>query len=423
MTLPNVILIIALCLIAEGFFSGSEIGVISASKIKIRHRADAGSRSAILLEKFLAAPVRFLSTTLIGTNLCTVTGAAILGTYMISIHGTAGEIYTFLIFWPLTLLLGEVIPKVVYQQFSDTLAFRVVYPLRFFYYLFFPVTYLLTALVRSIGGLAQEGESRRTPFVSKQELDLLVEMRGEKTDIGEQERGMIRRIFSFGEITAREAMIPIVEVLAIEDNGTVNELLRKIKERRYSRIPVYRGNVYNISGVVNVFDILFLPDSETSISSIIRSAHYVPETKKVPELLKVLQEKKVPMAVVVDEYGSAVGIVTIEDLLEEIVGEIRSEHEVAEELYQVLQDGSYLIDARMEVDAVNEELGLGIEKGPYETLGGYLLYHLQEIPSQGAALEAGGYKYSVVESTEKSIERVKVSPISHASEGGLIPDT
>ena len=149
------------------------------------------------------------------------------------------------------------------------------------------------------------------------------------------------------------------------------------------------------------------------ISSIIRSAHYVPETKKVPELLKVLQEKKLHMAVVVDEYGSAVGIVTIEDLLEEIVGEIRGEHEVAEELYQVLQDGGYLIDARMEVDAVNEELGLGIEKGPYETLGGYLLYNFQEIPSPGAGFGAGGYKYSVVEATEKSIIRVKASPIPH----------
>lgn len=416
MELHYVILIVALCVIAEGFFSGSEIGVISASKVKIRHRAEAGSRSALLLEKFLAVPERMLSTTLIGTNLCTVTGAAILGGYMISAYGTAGGIYAFLIFWPLTLLVGELIPKVVYQQFSDSMAFKIVYPLRFFYYLFFPVMFLLTSLARAIGGMVQNGESSRTPFVTKQELDLMMGMGEEQADIGDQERVMIRRIFSFGEATAREAMVPLVEVTAIEDTGTVNELLRKVKEKGYSRIPVYRDNIYNIIGVVNVFGVLFLPSEEQGLEEITRKVYYVPETRKVPDLLKVLQEKEVPMAVVVDEYGGAIGIVTVEDLLEEIVGEIRDEYEAEEELCQELPEGGYLIEARMEVDAINEELGLSIEKGSYETLGGYLLYLLQEIPSTGTTLEAGNYRYEIVESTERSIAKVKVFPMSTEGE-------
>jgi len=412
MTLTYVILIVALCIVAEGFFSGSEIGIISASKIKIRHKAESGSKSAILLEKFLSVPERLLSTTLIGTNLCTVTGASILGGYMISRYGTSGEIYTFFIFWPLTLLLGELIPKVVYQQFADSVSFKIVNPLRFFYYLFFPVMYLLTVMARSISGMVQNGESRRIPFVTKQELGLIMEMGRKEAEIGEQERVMIKRIFSFGETTAREAMIPIVEVVAIEDTGTVDELLREVKERGYSRIPVYEGDVYNIIGVVNVFDVLFLPGEEKSIRGIVRDVYYIPEVKKVPELLKTLQEKEVPMAVVVDEYGGAIGIITVEDLLEEIVGEIRDEYEVEEELYQALPDGGYIIEARMEVDAINEELGLDIEKGAYETLGGYLLYLLQEIPSAGFSFEAGSCRYEIIEASPKNIVRVKVTPIS-----------
>jgi CBS domain containing-hemolysin-like protein len=417
MDLPDVILIVALCLIAEGFFSGSEIGIISANKIRIRHRAEAGSRSALLLEKFLSVPERMLSTTLIGTNLCTVTGAAILSGYMISSYGTAGEIYALLIFWPLTLILGEIFPKTVYQQFSDSISFKIVYPLRFFYFLFYPVMYLLTALARGVSGMVENGQGPQTPFVTKQELDLIMDMSRGEDEIGDQERVMIKRIFTFGGTTAREAMVPLVEVVAIEENDTVDELLRKVKEKGYSRIPVYRDEIYNIIGIVNVFDVLFLQPDEQSLRSIIRNVYYAPETMKVPDLLKVLQEREVPMAVVVNEYGGAIGIVTDEDLLEEIVGEIRDEHEVEEELYQELPEGGYLIEARMEVDAINEELGLKIEKGAYETLGGYLLHLLEEIPPLGTAIEKGGYSYEILEATEKNIVRVRVTPTDDKTGG------
>jgi putative hemolysin len=296
------------------------------------------------------------------------------------------------------------------------LAHVVVYPLRAVFYACYPVASAITWLIGQglrLFGLQSENKN---PFVTKEELELLVRLSDRSSTLGVHERHMIRRIFGFSDTRVREAMIPLVEVVAVEDRATVDALVLAIREHGFSRIPIFQGNIHNIVGWVNAFDVLSLPPGERSFRHLIRPAYYVPETRRIGDLLKDVQQKGIPLAVVVDEYGGAVGIVTIEDMLEEIVGEIEDEYDARQHLYEVLSDGSFRIDARMEIDAINEILGLHLPTGDYTTLAGFILAQLERIPQGGERLMYDGLMLEIEEATNRTVERVHVFPRSSPPE-------
>jgi len=221
---------------------------------------------------------------------------------------------------------------------------------------------------------------------------------------------MIRRIFGFSDTRVREAMIPLVEVVALDDSASVDELIQAIRAHGFSRIPIFQDNIHNIVGWVNALDVLSMPPGERGFRQLIRPAYYVPETRRIGDLLKDVQQKGIPLAVVVDEYGGSVGIVTIEDMLEEIVGEIEDEYDARERLYEVLPDGSFRIDARMEIDAMSEILGIHLPTGDYTTLAGFILAELERIPQRGELLMHDGLMLEIEEATNRTVERVHVVP-------------
>jgi putative hemolysin len=403
-------LVIIACLGAEAFFSGAETALYSANKLKIRHTAEQGSRVAKLILEALDKPEQMLGSTLVMHTLVVVTGSSLATAVLVDGLGHRGEWAALVIMTALVLTVGEIFPKTIFQHHADRLAAVVILPLRAVFYVWYPVASLITWLSgQGLRFLGLQSESRNL-FVTKKELELLVRLADRSSTLGVDERRMIRRIFGFSDTRVREAMIPLVEVVALEDNAGVDELIQAIRQHGFSRIPIFQDNIHNLVGWVNAFDVLSMPARERSFRHLIRPAYYVPETRRIGDLLKDVQQKGIPLAVVVDEYGGSVGIVTIEDMLEEIVGEIEDEYDARERLYEVLPDGSFRIDARMEIDAINEILGLHLPRGDYATLAGFILAQLERIPQRGELLVHDGLMLEVEEATNRTVERVHVVP-------------
>jgi putative hemolysin len=403
-------LIILACLGVEAFISGAEIALYSADKLKIRQRADQGSRRDHLILHMLSNPESILGNMLVMHHLMVVAGASLATALFVNWFGLPGEWLALVVMAPLILTVGEIFPKTIFWRHADRVVKSVIYPLRIVCYACYPLTFSVMWLVDHCTWLLGLPANQRTPFAISKELDLIARLSDRGGTLDVHERRMIRRIFGFSDTRVRDAMIPLVEVVALEDTATVDELVQAIREHGYSRIPIFQDNIHNIVGWVNAFDVLSLPPGERSFRHLIRLAYYVPETRRIGDLLRDVQQKGIPLAVVVDEYGGAVGIVTIEDMLEEIVGEIEDEYDAAERLYEMLPDGSFRIDARMEIDAINEILGLNIPTGDYATLAGFILTQLERIPQPGEMLVHNGLMLEIEEATTRTIERVHVFP-------------
>jgi putative hemolysin len=203
-------------------------------------------------------------------------------------------------------------------------------------------------------------------------------------------------------------MVPLVHIIALRETASVQDVIDIAEKYGYSRIPIFRERIYNIVGIVNVYDVLSLPKGEHGISEIVRQPYYVPESKRTDDLLRDMQREGIQMAVVVDEYGAAMGIVTLEDLLEEIVGEIHDEYDAEKVLFERLDDGSFLVDARMEIDAINEKLGFDFPKGDYETLGGFVMSYLENIPKTGEEVTYENLLLKIEEADSRSVKSIRI---------------
>ncbi|MFQ5645804.1 MAG: hemolysin family protein [bacterium] len=392
----------------EAFFSGSEIAIISLNRLRLRGLVRSGSQPATLLSSMLKKPERILSATLLGTNLSTIISSALLTSLFYRYSRHYAVLITLLVLTPLTLILGEIVPKTLFQKHSETIALKIAYPIRFFYYLFYPLTLLFSGLAnRLLGTLGVDAGTERI-FVTKEEIKRLVQADKEEGEIFEQdERDMLERIFVFGDTTAKEVLVPLIEVELIDREATALEVVESSKEKGLTRFPVYYERSDNIIGTVNVFDLLYAKNTREKITNFISPAYYIPGSKRIDNLLREMQSEGLSLVVVVDEYGNNEGIITLEDLLEEIVGEIRDEYDDEEELFQVLADGSYLFDARIELDDIREFCDIELpDDGDYETLGGLILDRLERIPDPGDRLEMDRCSFTILKADGRTIKKV-----------------
>lgn len=245
-------------------------------------------------------------------------------------------------------------------------------------------------------------------MVTREELLLLTKQSDVKLDLAQDERQMIHRIFEFKTSAIDTAMQPLVNIMAVSSNATIREAKAQVAESGYSRLPVFFERAYNIVGVVSAFDILRQEDQSKSVETIMQPAFYTPVTRKNPTLLKEMNEKNIHMAVVVDEYGGSVGIVTVEDLLEEIVGEIEDEYDATVKLYEKVGKGRFIVDAMMEVDSVNELLGFSLPTGDYETVSGLIIDAIERIPKKRTRLALGKYLITVTDATQRRATSVEI---------------
>lgn len=399
-----------LLLLLEGFFSGSEIAVVGADLLKIRDLAGKGDLRARKVHYFLKHPDRLLSTTLLGTNLCVVVNASIV-TYLLSSKlGFSTEGLATLILSPLVLILGEIIPKSLAQRMPTSIALRSVSVLSWIYLIFRPLSASLLFMAKvMVPGCRELGDRF---YFSREDLALLVEDHQGVADIEEQEREIIHKVIGLSDIQVRETMKPVNQVLVLEDGEPALRAMEIFKEWGYSRIPVYSDNVYNIVGVVTIYDLLKVEDPALPVGKVKRAAYFVPEYKRVDDLLQEMKERRVPMAVVVDEYGAAIGITTVEDLVEELVGEIQDDFDLSlprlEEMIE--EEGGYVVDACVELDLLKDKLGWELhKKDVYETVSGFLLYHLGRIPNEGEKIDLEGFSFRILETDEKSIKKVWIA--------------
>ena len=408
---PEVALpIIFVLVLLEGFFSGSELALVSADRVAIRAGRDKGGRTATMLARFLEEPERILTTTLIGTNLSVVSATTVFGLMLADTlsggHGARTELLTVALLSPVLLLFGELIPKSVYRRYSRNLAPVVIHPLTWLSLLLFPVVgtvrWLTAGLLKLVG--AEEGGPMA---VSRDELRLLLE-RGEGEEIEQEERRMITRIFDFPDTTAKEVMVPLIDIRAIDEEATLAEATLDFIDSGHTRLPIFHERVDDIVGVLHAMDVLRAEDPTRPVSELRRPITYVPPTAKVEALVAELQRQQHAIAIVVDEYGGAEGMITVEDILEEIVGEIEDEHDEPEQEIRKRGEREYLVSARTEVDRLAEELDVGIPEGDYETLAGFLLDRFGRIPVQGDSAETEGAVFTVVTASDRVIEEVQV---------------
>jgi len=397
----------------EAFFSGSEIAMIAINKIKMKQKADEGSRSAQTVLDLLQTPEKLFATTSLGTNLAMVTSSAVFTAFMVSRLGHAGEWLAMVILFPLILFCGEIVPKIIFQNQPNAIMLVMVKPLNLFCTVFSPVIGFFTRTSSSITNMVLGQGEKKTH--SRDQIRQVLSLDSQAVELDVEERKMIHKIFNFGEINVEQCMVPLIHITAINDTATLKETLDIANESGFSRLPVFHERMYNLIGVLNTFDLINQPpDEEAPVTDLVRPAYYVPPNKKIDDLLRELQQRGLHMAIVVDEHGGCTGIVTIEDLLEEIVGEIEDEYDKPEKGYEHYADGGYLIEAEMEINVINDDLNLDLPVGDYETLAGLVIHHLEKIPNSGEQVVVNGYRLTIKEASKRKIQTIIVRKLSQS---------
>jgi putative hemolysin len=395
-------------LLMEAFFSGSEIALISASRRRLRHWAEQGDGGAAKALKLLERPERLVATTLLGSNLSEISNSILVTAFLVETLGSRGEILAMLLLPPTILILAEITPKSIGRQHPDRLARRLGPILWVISWVFYPLTFIFAGLSRGVLWLTGARRSSQLPFISREDLRLVVTESGPEVDLEREERLFIHRILQFSLRTVKEVMVPLIRVTAIPDTLTMGQALEEIHNSHFSRLPVYHHRIDNLVGIVHDFDLLGEDNLDRSVRSIMRSVTYVPELKKIDRLLTEMQRQGNHMAIVVDEYGGAVGIVTIEDLLEEIVGEIADEFDQEVAPFKKLAEGHYLVSARTEIKVLNEVLHLRLPDGDYETLAGFLIFQMGDLPRAGEQLQYRNLKFTIRQAEARAVKEVEL---------------
>lgn len=395
-------------LILEGFFAASEISLVSANRRRLHHRAEEGYRGAKVALTLLSRPEYLLATTLLGGFMSSAANTILVTMFLLEQVGHGAEITAMIFLPPLLLILGEIIPKSIGRQQATVLAEKLAPPLRVASWVIYPITLVFGGLSRLVLIMAGVRKTGQLPFITREDLRLVVARSGPEVDLERKERIFIHRILQFSLRTVKEVMVPLIRVTAIPDTLTMSQALEEFRTSRFSRLPVYHHRIDNLIGVVHDFDLLGEDHLDRPIRSLMRPVAFVPELKKIDRLLAEMQRQGNHLAVVVDEYGGAVGIVTIEDLLEEIVGEITDEFDQEVTPFKKLAEGHYLISARMEIKALNEALHLKLPGGDYETLAGFLIAQLGDLPRAGEHLQFRNLKFTVRQAEARAIKEVEL---------------
>ncbi|ACY15094.1 hemolysin family protein [Haliangium ochraceum] len=412
-SLGTAMLVGALCVTVEAFFSGSEIAMVSADRLKLRQRASSGDSGAVLAERLLARPQVLLATTLMGTNLATVTFSVTVALALIFSAAEQSELLAVLLVTPMTLLFGEVIPKTLFQQHADRIVPRIIYPLHIASLILRPGVWVLSSFASTMTRVL--GTPAERALITRDELAMIIEAepREGASEITQEERQMIANVLELSQAGAVDVMVPLSEVTALPESTPLADAALEVADKQHSRMPVYEGRVDNVIGVVHVFDLLQASTESAAgtrtVAEVARPATFVPETMPAGDLLVELQKTGRHMAIVVDEYGGAVGIVTVEDLLEEVVGEIDDEHDRPPALIRPERPGVWWVAARTPVERLNEELSLSLpESEDYETVAGLLLDHFKRIPEQGESMVIEQVTIRVLEASERAVEAVQI---------------
>jgi magnesium and cobalt exporter, CNNM family len=401
---------ITLAVLVTAVLSAAEMAFIAANRLRLRHLAETGDAVATRYLEAFRHPERMLSTAMMGVTIAHIAASSLATWALLPVAEGRAALLVTLTLVPVMLIFGEVIPKTAARARATALIRRLFPVLELATVVLAPVTWgarvLVGSLLRAVG--LRSATTRQ--FVSREELKLLLQLEPTEADVTSSEAEMIDKIFELGDTAVREIMVPLVDVAALPEDATPEEAIRLVQERGFSRIPVYADRELNIVGVLTAMDLLRRGAETPDLKTLMRPATYAPETKRIDELLTEMQKGRVQLAVVVDEYGAAIGIVTVEDIVEQIVGEIQDEHDRTPALVERLPDGSYRVAGRERVEELNDALDWALPTGDFETVAGLVLATVHRLPLVGEEFQVGRHTFTVLEADDRRILTVRITP-------------
>ena len=397
---------VVLCIVFSAAFSGIEIAFFSVSEVKLRSLANAGSRRAEMGLYLRSNPQRLLPTILIGNNLANIVAASLATLIALRMFGSGAVAVTAGLLTLIILIFGEIVPKTLAAKHSALVVQAMAYPIYWLEQLLFPVLFVLEPMISKLTG----GRGLAVPFTTEEELKIALEEGGKAGVLETEEVKMIKNVFQLNDITAEDSMTPRIYVFGLDGNLQIKEAQEQLFTSKYSRIPVFDGNLDNITGILSktkTLTELALGHSDLRLKEIAQPALFVPGGKPADDLMKQFQQEKRHMAVVVNEFGGMTGLVTLEDLLEEVVGEIMDETDITEELIKRIGKNQILVHGRTEVRRINEFLKVNLGEEP-TTVSGLIQDHLGRIPTVGEEVQVGQCRLVVHEADQKSIKSVQI---------------
>jgi len=407
-------LALLILLMFSALFSSAETSLTSMSVIKVKQLKNRGVHQAVIIERLMEKSHKILATILIGNNIVNIAATAI--ATELTFKYFSGKNVTFLVTVMMTfmiLIFGEITPKTFSSYYPEAVAVRLGRPIEILSYILYPVLQILNGItsvtIRLLGGNINQNKS----LVSEDEIKTLVDVGEEAGIIESKEKEMINSIFAIGDIEATEVMVPRIDMVYLEEDSSLEESLNVVIDFGYSRIPVIKDTIDNVVGILYAKDLLAYArqpgsNKDFDIKKIIRAAYYVPESKKVSDLLREMQKEKVHIAIVLDEYGGTLGLVTIEDILEEIVGEILDEYDDELDLIEQMNENSLIVSSKASIEEINEVLGISLPEDEYESIGGFVFNLLGRVPLKDDIIEFDDAKIRVISVQNRRIKQVEI---------------
>ena len=396
-------------ILLSAFFSGSETAFMSVNRIKIKEKVQRGDEHAARVDKLLHNQTRLLTTILIGNNLVNIAASSIATALSIELFGSKGVGIATGIVTLLILIFGEITPKSLGNNHSIDYAKAASVPLYYLEIILSPFIYLFTKIVNLF---VKDKSLISSAFLSEEEIKRFIDVSQREGVIKETEQEMIQSVFEFDDTLVKEIMIPRIDMVCIEKNSSLTELIKMGVEKGHSRIPVFEESIDNIIGLIYIKDFLELlleEKKDVDIKGFVKPIYFIPEGKPINQLLAEMKERKEHMAVVVDEYGGTSGLITIEDLLEEIVGDIQDEFDLEKSYIEVIDDNTLMLDGRVDIEELNKYLEDPlIESDNYETVSGLILYYLNRLPVKGEKLELENTTFVIESIIDNRIRKIKL---------------
>lgn len=399
----------------SAFFSGSETALFSLSMAKVRRLVKEDARGARTLKKILEEPAKMLSTILICNNFVNIAASAIATSLAIGYSGKYGVGIATGAMTLLILTFGEITPKRIAIRHAERVSLFVARPISLLTYVMQPVVMVFNTVVNPMLRITG-GEGKENPLVTEEEIKALVEVGEEEGIFEEDEREMIHRVFELGDTIVKELLTARPDMVCLEVNQDIYESLDLITKCGYSRIPVYEKKIDNIVGIVYAKDLLkyFGQKERLSIKEIMRPPYFVPETKRVDDLLKEFQKGKIHIALVVDEYGVISGLITIEDIIEEIFGSIFDEYDVSKEEVMRIDEDTVIVDGAMNIDDLSEVIKCEFPEGDYDTAGGFVFDLFDRVPKQGDKTRFKNFEVSVEKIEKRRIKKIMLKKMGES---------
>lgn len=404
------LVVLVILLMGSAFFSASETALMSISKIDARHMVDQNIKNAKIVSKLVEDPNKLLGAILVGNNIVNIGASSLATVVATGILGSAGAGIATGVMTLLVLIFGEITPKSLSTQKSQEVACFVARPISLVVLIFNPVVKVLmfisNLIIRLFGGKIDTSK----PFITTDELKTIVTVSHEEGVLEEEEKEMIYNVFGFGDSYTKDVMIPRTDMIAVDVNATYDEIIELYKQEQFSRMPVYQESHDNIIGVIYMKDLLLkqFDPKDFVISDFLRDVYFVHEFKRIDELFKEMRSKKIGMAIVVDEYGGTSGIVTLEDLIEEIVGDIDDEYDMTEDSFVKIADQEYLVDGSFRISDFNDELNLDISSNEFDSIGGFIIGLLDRFPDEGEVVVYDDITFKVEETMNNRINKLRI---------------